>query len=89
MMENGNAEVEALKALAAALIDLKTYSGGRALFRKRNHQQIKVKKESLLAADPHLGSIGAFQKAQKLLWEEADQDLWEDEAVAEGKDIYE
>jgi hypothetical protein len=89
VIDDRTAEIEALKAAAAALVDLKTFSKGRTLFRRRMHTQIRQKKESIMADSPHISAIGAYQKAQKILWDEADQDHWEADAVAERNDIYE
>ena len=87
--QNGSIENEGLKALAAALVDLKTFSRGRGCFKKHNHQDICTRRDEILSAKPGTSYIGAYQTSFKELWDKADQDYWEKQAVGEMRDIYE
>ena len=89
-IRDGHSDAGAMRAAANALVDFTTFSKGRALFRKKNKAEIETRRNMLLADDPRITHIGAYQRSLKELWEGADQDRWEDEAaVGEGKDIYE
>src|ERR1700754_4306499 len=80
---------EAMKASAIALVDLKTYSKGRNLFKMRNNAEILEKRDILMLKNPKLSQVGAYQKALKELWSEADQESWEAQASSDADDIYE
>lgn len=71
----------ALKEAAASLIDFKAFTKGKVLFKKKNMEAIIAKRNEIykeaLANDIELPLVGAFQKALRLLWNDADQDLWE------------
>ena len=82
-------DTDALKAAAAALVDLKTYSKGRNLFKERNNAEILAKRDLLMEENPKLSRVGAFQKALKELWHDADQEFWDAQATSEADDIYE
>ena len=87
--DNGRAEVDALEANAVALMELRSYSKGKALFNKEKEKEIATRKAMLLAADPSLVPIGALQKAMKQLWAEADREFWEAQASSDDEEIYE
>jgi hypothetical protein len=72
-------ETDALKTAASALFDLKSVTKGRNLFRRKKYGEILQRRDSIVREDPSLGFAGAFQRALKELWQEADQDYWERE----------
>ena len=76
-------EFESRKLAAAALVDWKTLSRGRALFKRRNYSAIITRREELMKEDPKLCQLGAFQKAFKERWQAADQEYYEREASDE------
>lgn len=78
-----------MKQAASALVDLRTYSKGRQLFKKRNQKEIAELRDEMLRNDPSLKSIGAFQKALKTLWNDANQEYWEEQSIGEAEDIFE
>ena len=78
-----------MKSAASALVDLKTYSKGRTLFKKKRNTEILAKRAEIMAKDPSLPKIAAYQKALKQLWSNQDQDVWEARATGEANDIYE
>jgi hypothetical protein len=80
---------DSMKEAASALVDLKTYSKGRNLYKRRNRDVILTKRDEILSETPELTKIGAFQKAMKHLWGSADQGYWEAQGVGEAEDIYE
>lgn len=81
--------IESMKRAASALVDLKSYSKGKALFKKKTHTKIAVLRDSLLRNNPNLSRLGAYQKALKQKWSEADHEYWEVKAIGEAEDIYE
>lgn len=85
---DAHAEMEAMKQAAAALIDMKSFSKGRSLFRKRKEDEIMALRDQIQAIE-HIPQVAAFQKAWKSLWNEADQDYWETQAVGELEDVFE
>lgn len=87
--EGRDTEIEALKSNAAALFELRSFSKGKALFKKQKKKDILIRKAELMAADPMLAPIGALQKATKQLWSEAEQDHWEAQATSDADEIYE
>ena len=88
-MSDRSTEIEALKAAAAALVDLKAFSKGRNVFKREMHDAIVSRKTSIMLGHPDISAIGAYQKGLKELWDEADQEAWEEKAANEGKDIFE
>jgi hypothetical protein len=80
---------DAMKLAASALVDLKTFTKGRNLFKKRNHTDILAKRDQIMGENPAISQVGAYQKALKLLWSEADQPFWEAQALGEAEDIFE
>jgi hypothetical protein len=88
-MDDHSAEIEALKVAAAAIIDLKTFSKGRAVFKREKHTEICARRAEILAEDPKASLVGAYQKALKELWGETNQRYWEQRAVDVTKDIHE
>lgn len=88
--ENGHTNTAAIKAAANSLVDLKTYSKGKTVFKKRKHEQIHARQQKLMETNPTLPRIGAYQSALKQLWaEEEDHDYWEAQAKATADDIFE
>jgi hypothetical protein len=83
-----NSEIDAMRAAASALIDLRSFSNGKHLFQKRNKVNIALKRDQLKQAKPELASIAALQMATKQLWAEANQDYWEAQATEQSDDIY-
>ena len=81
--ETANQETESRKLAASALVDWKTLSNGRALFKRRNYANIITRRGQLMKEDPKLCQLGAFQKAYRELWQAADQDYYEREASNE------
>jgi hypothetical protein len=70
-----------MKAAAAALCDLKAASRGRALFKQKHYSDIIKRRDSILEANPDIGPLGAYQKAFKEAWLEADQEYWESQGA--------
>lgn len=81
-------EMDSLKQAAIALVDMKSFSKGRALFKKRNEEKILAKRDAIHQKEG-IPQIAAFQKALRILWDEADQDFWETQAIGEVEDIHE
>jgi hypothetical protein len=88
-MDDHTAEIETMKVAAAALVDLKTFNSGRALFKRENQQRIFARRAEIMTNDPKASSVGAYQTAFKELWGETNQRYWEDKAAGESKDVYE
>jgi len=80
---------DAMKQAASALVDLKTFSKGRSLFKKNHFPQITTLRDTIVRETPSISRVGAFQKAMKVLWDGADQEYWETRAVGESEDIFE
>jgi len=80
---------EAMKHAGSALVDLKSYSKGRNLFKKRHLDEISALRDDIVRNTPGISRVGAFQKALKTLWSKADQQHWETQAVGDVEDIYE
>lgn len=87
--------MSALKEAAAALVDYKAFSKGKALFKRQNNEEIisrrnRIYSDSLLLADEslHLPLVACYQKALKEKWNEADQEYWERAAADEPEDIH-
>lgn len=82
----------ALKEAATALVDFKAFSKGKALFKQRNMEAIISRRNDLyntaLAEELDLPLVAAFQKALKQLWNSADQDYWDQQAVDEPEDVH-
>ena len=78
-----------MKAAASALIDLKTFSKGRSLFKRKKNSEILERRAEIMDENPNVPHIAAYQKALKQLWSEQDQDVWEAQAIGEVEDIYE
>jgi hypothetical protein len=74
---------------AATLLELKAFSKGRDLFKEENHSQITVRKTEILLSGEVTSSVGAYQRALRELWEEADQEDYEKRAKTARKDIFE
>ena len=81
--------IDALKTAATALVDFKTYSKGKNLFKRRMSSEIMARRDEIIQANSDIPLIAAYQKALKQLWAECDQDYWEAQAVGEADDIYE
>ena len=79
---------DAMVSAANALVDLKSFSKGKSLFRKKNENEIIEKRNVLVNSPINMSPIGAYQKALRILWSEADQDKWEAKAAGELEDIY-
>jgi hypothetical protein len=83
------ADNDALRAAAASIIDLKTYSKGKTVFVKRNKSRI-LERRDLLIKKEGLVSVAAYQKATKQLWnEEENQDYWEAQAEGLADNVFE
>jgi hypothetical protein len=82
-------ELEAIMNAAAVLMDIKSYSKGRDLFKQRKHSEIVTRKTEILLSGVVSSPVGAYQRAWKELWAEADQDAWEKMAKDQGKGIFE
>ena len=80
-------ELEAIKNAAAALTELKAYSNGRDVFRQEKHSEITERKKELMHTGEVTSGVGAYQRAVRELWEEEDQDYWEEKAAEYGKDV--
>jgi len=80
---------EKMLVAAAALVDLKAYSKGKRLFRKRMYDGIAASRDTLLKHNSNLSHIGAFQKALKQMWDAEDHDYWEAQAAGDPEDVYE
>ena len=80
---------EAMRQAGSALVDLKSYSKGRNLFKKRHFDEISTLRDDIVRKTPGISRVGAFQKALKTLWSNTDQQHWEAQAVGEAEDIYE
>jgi hypothetical protein len=72
-------------------MDIKSYSKGRNLFKQRKHSEIVTRKTEILLSGEVSSSVGAYQKAWKELWAEADQAKYEEEArdMHEGNGVFE
>ena len=55
--------IEAMKSAAYALIDLRTVSNGKNLFRRKHHEMIISRRDTLMKEDPSLPQVAAYQKA--------------------------
>jgi hypothetical protein len=75
-------------AAADALVDLKKAQSAKELFRSNMHAQIVSLRDELKAEDSKLSTIGAYQMATRILWDETDQSLWEEQAEANYRDIH-
>jgi hypothetical protein len=78
--------LEAMKVAASALFDLKSITKGRTLFKRKRYVEIIRRRDEIMLNDPLISQLGAFQKANKELWQEADQEHWEREASLEFND---
>lgn len=82
----------ALREAAAALVDFKAFSKGKALFKRQRMDAIMARRNEIykeyLADEHELPLIAAFQKALKELWNGTDQDQWETQAADEPEDIH-
>ena len=81
--------LQAMKTAASALFDLKAFSNGRELFKKRMQPEIVARRSEILREKPNTHMIAAFQMAFKEMWERADKDLWEQRAGEESENIFE
>jgi hypothetical protein len=66
---------------------MKSFSKGRDLFKEEKHSEITTRKTEILLSGEVTSPVGAYQRALKELWEEADQDDWEAQAKTKGKDV--
>jgi hypothetical protein len=72
-----------MKIAVSALFDLKSITKGRSLFKRKKYVEIIRRQDDIMMNDPLASQLGAFQKASKELWQEADQDKWERDASLE------
>ena len=79
----GCREALAMKELSKQLADLKTFSRGKTLFKKRNSDLISAEQETLLELNPNMLPVVAYQKAVMSLWSQEDKELWD--KLAEGE----
>ena len=80
----------ALKEAGEKLADLKTYNRGKRLFKAKHQDAIDARRIELLASNPTMLPIVAYQKALKVLWANEDEAYWDSLAETEFKDeIYE
>jgi hypothetical protein len=87
-LDSSTEMIAAMNVSASALFDMKSQTSGRDLFRQRMESDIMARRTEILNEVPGLSPIAAFQKALKELWDRADRAVWEKEAVASSKDIY-
>ena len=87
--EKGSDDPAGCKLAADALIDMRSFTRGKSLFRKRKERAILTRRDELMLANPKISKIGAYQKALKELWASADQESWEKKGVSELEDKYE
>jgi G3E family GTPase len=80
--------VESMKLAASALIDMKTFSKGRNLFKVKQWDEIVRRRGDIMKEDPSMPKVSAYQKALKELWFAADQDWWEAQAAGELEGVY-
>jgi hypothetical protein len=76
-----------MKLAAVALVDMKTFSKGRDLFKRRKASEILIRRDEIMLANPEISQVGAYQKALKQLWSDADQDWWDVQASSVGLDF--
>jgi hypothetical protein len=74
---------------ATFLMDMKSFSKGRDLFKEEKHAEITTRKTEILLSGEVTSPVGAYQRALRELWEEADREDWERRAETHGKNIYE
>lgn len=87
--DSQNAKLEAaMNAAATALVDFRTFSRGKSLFKEQNHAEILTRRAEILAMEDGLPLVAAHQRALKELWHDADQELWETQALLEPDDLY-
>jgi hypothetical protein len=80
---------DTMRLAASALLDLKTFSKGKSLFKRRKNSDILAKRDEIMLDDPVISKVGAYQRALKLLWNGAEQEVWEAQAAGEAEDIFE
>jgi len=85
----GNSENDGLKAVATALVDLKTCNQGHSCFKWQNNEEICACQDNILSRTPGTTHIGAYQTSLKELWDKADQDHREKEVLGESRDMHE
>ena len=79
---------DSMKLAASALFDLKSFSGGRNTFKRRNQSEIMARRDAIMKELPEISKVGAYQKAFKQLWSSTDQEYWEAQATSDASDIY-
>jgi CHASE3 domain sensor protein len=72
--------IETMKETAAAFLDIRASTQGRSHFKRRKFTAILARRDQILEEDPGLPQVAAFQKAFKEMWNEADQEFWEEQA---------
>lgn len=80
---------ELLERAANAIIDMKSFTKGKSLFKRRKHAEILEKRDLILSKTPGCSQIGAYQKSLSMLWSDADQEWWENRASSEKDEQYE
>jgi hypothetical protein len=81
-------EMKTLQESAAALLDLKSVTSGRELFKERMHSAILSRRSMIMLRNPDTSMVGAYAKALAELWGEADQEHWESEAESASVDVH-
>ena len=81
--------IDSSNSAATALIDFQKVNRGKDCFKKQMHGKIALLRDKLMSEDPSLSKVGAYQRALKMLWSEADQDVWEAKAGDEVNDVFE
>lgn len=87
--DSRNAKLEAaMNAAATALVDFRTFSRGKSLFKDQNHAEILERRADILTMEEGLPLVAAHQRALKELWHEADQEYWDTRALLECDDLH-
>lgn len=81
-------KLAAYRKTAAALADFKAHRTGRDLFKAEMHDQIIELRNKIKIEKSQISAIGAYQMAFKQLWEQEDQDAWDELAATKAKDIF-
>jgi hypothetical protein len=88
LIDDRTLEIKALQEAAAALVDLKSVTSGRDLFKEEMHSDIVSRRTMILLKDPDMSKVGAYSKALAELWSEADREEWEAKAKNISKDVH-
>jgi hypothetical protein len=81
-------KVVAYRKTASALADFKAHRTGKDLFKIEMHDQIAALRDKIKIEKSQISTIGAYQMACKQLWEQEDQDEWDELAATKAKVIF-